>query len=78
MSLKYVSKIFIISIIQLLCSQFNAQETKNDTIKKSDKINKSQDSTSEIVCKPTTSLYVEFFGKPYLSLNIDLRITLSK
>jgi hypothetical protein len=32
--IKYVSEIFLISIFQLLCSQINAQETKNDIISK--------------------------------------------
>jgi hypothetical protein len=75
MSVKYVTILFIISIIQHVGCQVNAQETKNDTIKKPDKIDKSQDSTSVIAQKPATSLYIEIFGKVYLSINVDLRIT---
>jgi len=71
MSEKYVSIIFIISM--LIFSQLSAQETKNNEINNPGEVSKSQNSYSEITWEPTTSVFLELLGKGWYSVNIDFR-----
>ena len=73
------TKLIFIFAMVFTAFQLSAQEVRSDTVHISKEgtmgIGKSQDSTKVFEWEPSTSLYLELFGKGFYSINVDFRKT---
>ena len=78
MNHQFILSIAIFCAIHFFSSQLYAQKSESDSINISEKVEKLQISTKSFDWEPSTSVYFEFLGKGFYSVNVDFRKTEKK